>query len=279
MLVFALAFAAIGTAACLAVFRWLDTRGALSAVGAATVMLVLFVTLREVKFASDMQRERTKQLATMGRFSQQLAHDLKNPLTALSGSLQFLKKEREKGHSLGDHADFLDLMAEQVQRLRRTVDDYQRIGKIDPICEEVTINDLIRSVVGLQTFASDGISVHTALSLDLQKCTIDSDLIARALENLVRNSVEAMPRGGTITVRTEAVRENLVLLVEDQGLGMDARQRERAFDDFYTTKSTGTGLGLAFVRRVAEAHGGKVSMTSEVGQGTVVRLEIPVRRD
>ena len=100
-----------------------------------------------------------------------------------------------------------------------------------------------------------------------------------ALENLVRNALEAMPDGGTLVVRTERAASTdatgVVISVEDAGAGMDARTRERAFDDFYTTKATGSGLGLAFVRRVAEAHGGEVSLTSRVGVGTVVRMRLP----
>ncbi len=92
----------------------------------------------------------------------------------------------------------------------------------------------------------------------------------------MRNALEAMPRGGVLTVRTRTEDSGVVLSVEDTGEGMNARTRERAFDDFYTTKTTGSGLGLAFVRRVVEAHGGRVTLTSHEGRGTTVTLRLPV---
>ena len=117
----------------------------------------------------------------------------------------------------------------------------------------------------------------------MPECDADADLVGGALENLVRNAVEAMPDGGTLRIVTRAERAgeqtDLVLSVEDTGVGMDARRAERAFDDFFTTKPTGTGLGLAFVRRVALAHGGTASLTSDVGKGTRVELRLPAVAD
>jgi signal transduction histidine kinase len=113
------------------------------------------------------------------------------------------------------------------------------------------------------------------LAPDLSRCEVDGDLLGGALQNVIRNAMEAMPKGGTIVVRTERAKGgDVVISVEDSGEGMDARKAERALDDFFTTKPQGSGLGLAFVRRVAEAHRGEVTLTSEVGIGTVVRLRL-----
>jgi signal transduction histidine kinase len=125
---------------------------------------------------------------------------------------------------------------------------------------------------------------NVELGLDLAdalpECDADADLVASALENVVRNAFEAMPRGGTLRIGTRldvpaAGDAAIVVRVQDTGEGMDARRAERAFDDFYTTKATGSGLGLAFVRRVALAHGGNVSLASRPGEGTRVELRLP----
>ena len=125
--------------------------------------------------------------------------------------------------------------------------------------------------------------MNVELAEGLPPCRADREMLSRVLENLVRNAMEAMPDGGTVTVRTArsggGAREagaSVVLSVEDTGCGMDARTRERAFDDFFTTKATGSGLGLAFVHRVVEAHGGQLSLESEQGRGTVVSVRLPV---
>ena len=218
-------------------------------------------------------------LATLGRFSAQMAHDLKNPIAALKGAAQFLKEEHAQKRPWDDKGDFLDLLLEQVERLDRVVSTYQRLGRVEPLNRLLDMNRLVEDVLSLQSFAGyPNVKFERVLETGLPKCSGDYDLLANALENLVRNACEAMPQGGTLTVRTR--REALdgagvVLSVEDTGEGMDARTRERAFDEFFTTKASGSGLGLAFVRRVVEAHGGEVSLTSREGRGTIVSLRLP----
>jgi signal transduction histidine kinase len=214
----------------------------------------------------------------MGRFSAQLAHDLKNPIAALKGATQFLREERQRSHGSSDpQNEFFDLIAEQVGRLERVVDSYQRLARVEPVASAIDVNDVVRRVVASQAFAANGkISLQTRLEEGLPPCRADRDLLASALENLVRNSFEAMPGGGTVMVRTSREEDTVVLTVEDTGQGMDARTRERAFDAFYTTKPTGSGLGLAFVRRVIDAHGGDVALNSKEGAGTALTLRLPL---
>jgi signal transduction histidine kinase len=209
-----------------------------------------------------------------------MGHDLKNPLAALKGALQFLVEEETRGHSLQEHGQFLQLMSTQVERMGRVIDDYQRLGRVEVERREVRPSELVEAVLALQTLAPPpNVVIRTAFSEPVSVCAIDTDLFSGALENLVRNGIEAMPDGGTLTVKVEPVKEDrgvgLVLSVEDTGTGMDVREAAQAFDDFYTTKTSGSGLGLAFVRRVAHAHGGRVDLSSEPGRGTVVSLYLP----
>jgi signal transduction histidine kinase len=264
----------------IAVFEWLGGRSVV-ALGVVTGVLGAAIAFREIRYAQAIRSARSEQLVTMGRFSRQLAHDLKNPLTALSGAIQFLLRERAAGRPLEENAHFLDMMAEQAARLRGVVDDYERIARVEPVRLPIAINDLVRGVLSLQPFAArEGIDVKAQLADDLPECNADRDLVATALENLLRNAFESMPSGGTVTVRTEKTQgaePRIAISVEDQGVGMDARDQARAFDDFFTTKAGGMGLGLAFVRRVAHAHGGHVSLSSRVGRGTLVSFQIPAQ--
>src|SRR5260221_110469 len=201
-------------------------------------------------------------------------------LAALKGALQFLKEEQKQGRSLAAHQEFLDLMLDQVERLHRIVDEYQRMGRVEPVCTPGNINDVVRDVLAIQPASvTDGMQVVTELEDALPTCHFDRDLITRAFENLVQNAFEAMPQGGTLAVRTERAphtADTIAVSVTDSGTGMDVRQAEHAFDDFYTTKAQGSGLGLSFVRRVAEAHGGHVALKSDLGKGTTIRIELPV---
>jgi two-component system, NtrC family, sensor histidine kinase HydH len=263
----------------LAVFRWLGTQWATLVLGTVTLAFLLLVFAREIWFGMQHREERTRELATVGRFSQQMAHDLRNPMAALKGALQFLEEEHKQGRPLDRQREFLELMLEQVDRVERVIGQYQRLGRVTPSASLLRIDDVVRGVLGLQAFAaSANVRLVFEPSDAVPPCSIDGDLVARMVENLVRNAFEAMPEGGTVTVRTAVSEEaeRVLLSVEDEGTGMDPRVLERAFDDFYTTKASGTGLGLPFVRRVAEAHGGSVSLASQLGRGTTVRVALPI---
>ncbi|MBN8469655.1 two-component sensor histidine kinase [Corallococcus exiguus] len=272
----AVVLALVGVLAYLVLFRAFAAESGALVVGTTAITFALLAAARRGVTAFVTQRERLEQLATLGRFSAQMAHDLKNPIAALKGAAQYLKEEHARGHSWDAHGDFLDLLLEQVERLDRVAGTYQRLARVEPLRRPLDLNRLVEGVLSLQAFATPGaVELKKELAPGLPECAGDEDLLANALENLVRNAFEAMPEGGTLTVRTLRDGGAVVVEVQDTGSGMDARTRERAFDDFFTTKATGSGLGLAFVRRVAEAHGGTASLTSGEGHGTILRLRLP----
>jgi signal transduction histidine kinase len=174
----------------------------------------------------------------------------------------------------------LDLMLNQVSRMSRVIEDYRRMARLEVERQSLDARDFVASVLALQSLAPPaGVVVKSEVPAAPLECQIDPELLARALENLVRNALEAMPGGGTLTVSLERLQTEVtggvILSVADTGVGMDARQAARVFDDFYTTKAEGSGLGLSLVRRVAQAHGGHVELSSEPGRGTRVVLSLP----
>jgi len=252
--------------------------------GSLAVTIALVAASRRWAIDAALQKERVAQLARLGRFSAQMAHDLKNPLAAVKGAAQLLREDvanLPRTSSGGPSPpELVDLVVEEVDRLARLVDTYGRLARIDLARAPTDVNDIVRDVVALHEVARrTSVKLKADLGPELPRCDADRDMLTSVLENLVRNAVEALPvAGGTIAVRTlraPAGQTGVVVVVEDDGAGMDAKTRERAFDDFFTTKPTGSGLGLAFVKRVVEAHGGDVSLTSAPGRGTVVRLRLP----
>jgi signal transduction histidine kinase len=272
----------VGLGSYLAIFEWLRGNVAVLMAATATVTLTLVAALRRLGKGYVARRDRVEGLTAMGRLSAQMAHDLKNPLAALKGAIQFLAEETSRGRSVAEQGQFLALLLQQVERIDGVVNDYQRLGTMQPRPSLVHLNETVREVLALQPFAARGIVVETSLDEELPPCSVDRDLVSRALENLVRNAVEAMPNGGAVRVRTLALGSRarptgVQVAVQDTGPGMDARQAERAFDEFFTTKAQGSGLGLAFVRRVVRAHAGRVKIDSNTGQGTIVTMRFPVR--
>jgi signal transduction histidine kinase len=273
--------AALGALAYLSVFHAAGNSAALLVFGTVAVTLILLAAARLAVDTVISRRDQLVRFATLGRMSTQMAHDLKNPLAALKGAAQLLREERLQGRSIDDKVEFLDLLVEQSDRLEVAIEKYQRLGRIEAVRTPVQLNELVRGLVALRTLGGGHeIHVRTDLAGDLPACLLDRELVAGALENLLQNAVEASPSSRPVIVRTAVATarhaRGVLLSVEDHGVGMSARTRQWALDDFFTTKTKGSGLGLPFVRRVAEAHGGEVTLVSKEGAGTTVRLFLPV---
>jgi signal transduction histidine kinase len=270
-----------GVVACLVRFRLLASQTGLLVLATGIVTLTLVLVVRQLARGAEAKRVRTRELATLGRFAAQMAHDFKNPLAALKGAAQFLKEDLSNEQRSSRRATFVDLMLDQIDRLDATITVYQRLARIEPARAKMQINQLVQEVMTLQEFAlSQRIALNAELADSLPSCNADSGLLANALQNLIRNACEAITGDSVITVRTTPSEASeplgVVVSVEDTGAGMDARTCEHAFDEFFTTKPKGSGLGLSFVRRVVEAHGGMVSIASHQGRGTVVRILLPL---
>ncbi|MFO0709020.1 MAG: ATP-binding protein [Sandaracinus sp.] len=269
---------AIGSVALLAHLFLLAVLGeqpTLLALLMVAVTLAAVATLRPLLAMRSESRARTAYLVTLGRFSAQMAHDVKNPLAAIRGAAQFLREERAQGRSIDDQAMFVDLIVEQTERLERVIQDYQRLGRAEAQRAPVTVRALVDEVAEAQRAASSKHTIRVEVDEDGLEAALDRDLVLGALENLVRNAREAMPEGGHVTLRARrASTHAIVLEVEDDGPGMDVRTQEQAFDDFFTTKATGSGLGLAFVGRVATAHHGSARLEAVEPHGTRVVLTL-----
>jgi two-component system, NtrC family, sensor histidine kinase HydH len=278
--VFALSLAALGVAAHVAAFQLLGTDPALVVVLVLLLTFMSMAVFRQVALGLRTQREQLENLAQLGRLSAQLAHDLKNPLAALRGAAQLLETELSRGGRLDEQRQFLSLIVDQADRLRRVVDEYQRLGRLELARQVADLNGIVRDAVKLQPFASSSpVNVEELLAAPLPPCEVDVELVTNALQNLLRNAAQAMPSGGQIRVETREEGAGdiryVVLAVADTGVGMDPRTVERAFEEGFTTRRDGTGLGLAFVRRVAKAHGGRVVLHTREGRGTRVEMWLP----
>jgi two-component system, NtrC family, sensor histidine kinase HydH len=279
---YVLALLGAGTAVYIALFGFRDAMALRLVLGTIFVTIPLVVTSRRWAEESALRKEKVSQLATLGRFSAQIAHDIKNPLAALKGAGQLLRDDAAAWPANAaapagpKPVELVDLMLEEIDRISRVVDAYGRMARVDVTLAPTDVNEVVTKVVSLQALArSSTVRLSTKLAEGLPCCNADGDMLGSVIENLVRNAIEASRAGGSVTVLTEAAPDGIVVRVEDDGVGMDAQTRERAFDDFFTTKTTGSGLGLAFVQRVVQAHGGEVSLTSTPGHGTVVRVRLP----
>lgn len=219
---------------------------------------------------------RTCALATLGAAATRVAHELRNLLAGIDLAAAMLADQ------CADDPDLARLSAQLllgVKRLGAVASNVLTVGR--PLALEAGPLDVTRLVAETLAAAAPairGASVRVRHRAPAHKVWVlgDADRLRQALLNLTINAVQAMPDGGVLSVRTRVVVDLVEIAVSDTGIGMDRATRARAFEPFFTTRVKGTGLGLAVVREIAEAHGAGVSLSSRPGRGTIVRLRLPL---
>jgi nitrogen fixation/metabolism regulation signal transduction histidine kinase len=224
-----------------------------------------------------------ERVAAWRELARRLAHDLKNPLFPIQLSLETLRRAAEPEPTASDARPFRELvrassdtMLEALRSLRTIVAEFDEFARLPrPRFEPTDLNELAEQVLALYRPRAEGVRIERQLQADLPLVPADRDLIARALGNLVANALDAMPGGGTLTVRTQAAPGHARLEVADSGPGLAEEERARAFAPYYTTKPGGTGLGLAIVQGIVADHHGRVEVHSEPGRGATFTIVLP----
>ncbi|HZC22112.1 MAG TPA: ATP-binding protein, partial [Candidatus Binatia bacterium] len=232
------------------------------------------------------QRERliqSERVAAWRELARRLAHELKNPLFPLQLTVENLLRAREQSPEQFDEVfhESANTLLGEIQNLKTIIGRFSEFSKMpQPLWQSVQINDVVQGVAQLfqAQFEAPGraaISCRLELDNNLNPIAADPDLLHRALSNLVLNAMDAMPSGGTLTLRTGATDGKVAVEVADTGSGLTREECERIFTPYYTSKQHGTGLGLAIVQSVVTDHGGKISVRSEPGSGTAFTIELP----
>jgi two-component system NtrC family sensor kinase len=222
--------------------------------------------------------QRAERLAAVGRISAHITHEIRNPLNSLGLNAELLAEEIEQGASTEARA-LVGAITREVDRLNAVAEEYLRFARLPRLV--MAREDLNEIVGGLLDFVTPemqgaGVAVERELAPDLPAVRGDEGQLRAAFLNLFRNSREAMSGGGTLRVRSvRAADGGVEVTVSDTGSGIPPEQLERIFDPFFSTKSGGTGLGLAFSLQVVKEHGGAIQCQSEVGRGTTFAVRIP----
>lgn len=241
---------------------------------------------QDISLQKKMEEEnrRRQWLAKIGEVSAGMAHEIRNPLAALSGSMQVLRKDLQPSD---DNRPLLDLALRETERLNGIVSDFLQYARPRPLnLKEYDINELVQGTVSMleQTTEYGGrIRFVRHLAPGSVVALLDPDQMQQVCWNLGLNACQAMPAGGTLTVATNRGGggsgamdgESVEIVFEDTGQGITEEHRDKIFDPFFTTKEEGTGLGLSVVHRIMEDHRGRVQVESVPGMGTRVRLTLP----
>jgi signal transduction histidine kinase len=217
----------------------------------------------------------TRQVAAVGELAASIAHEIKNPLAGISCALQVLA---ETSPAADARRPVIDEVLAQVRRLDRTVRDLLVFARpISPQPAPVSVAETAEwvraNIQSLPSFAR--VRVVQDIRPDAEQVSADPQLLRDVMLNLFLNAADAMPDGGTITVRSTREGPLVAVEVRDTGAGIPPGVRELLFRPFFTTKTRGTGLGLSICRKIVEAHGGRITVDSEVGRGTAILIHMP----
>ena len=223
----------------------------------------------------SLRLQASERMASMGRMASGVAHEVRTPLGAIQGAAEILGEDFPEGHP---RRPFFEILLEEIGRLKRVVEDFLDLGRPIPLNPRpVALAEAVREV--FQSLGPEAARVGVELHNHAQEEAVvraDPLRLHQALANLVLNGLQASPSGGSLTVRTEGAPGFWTVLVEDEGPGLPPGEEGRIFEPFFTRRKEGTGLGLALVKQIAQAHGGSVEGRNRPGGGSVFALALPV---
>ena len=244
-------------------------------------MSVIFYTqhrhLREVK-TLEAEMERGERLATVGNLAAAVAHEIRNPLNAVSMGIQRLRVEFEPAPR-DEYLRMVDLVQGEVRRLNVIVEEFLSLARPMSLKRgPIVVAGLLDEVLSLVESQACGAGIATAREIPegLPMLYADRDRIKQVLLNVVLNGIQAMPSGGTLEISAAAAGGTLTVTVADTGSGIAPDVLPKVFEPYVTTKAKGLGLGLAIARRIVEAHGGTIEAESEPGRRTRFRFALPL---
>jgi len=233
--------------------------------------------------AAKLQAER---LAMVGTMAAQVAHEVRNPLGSITLNLDLIQKEfsnlaEGRTYSPEEGRGLVIEIREEVSRIQRVIEDYLQFARLPkPQLRRVELNERLDQKLDFMHGEFEHARVKPRTHFDPAAKTINADAeqLWQAMLNLIRNSLDAMPNGGELTVGTWREAGQVRLRVSDTGKGMSAEQLKQVFAPFFTTKPNGTGLGLALVQQITTEHGGHVECESAPGKGSTFTIFLPVEK-
>jgi signal transduction histidine kinase len=220
----------------------------------------------------------SEKFAAMGKTAASIAHEIKNPLVSIGGFARLVHRKTKDR----DNRDSLQIVINETARLENLLQNILSFARPpEPKPEESNLNKLVAEVVRLVgqeiKETKRKIEIKTDLHVGDLIMEFDGDLIKQVVLNLGRNAIQAMVKGGELTLKTDVNGDYAQVIVSDTGVGIPEHVQESLFTPFFTTKSTGTGLGLAVAKQVVVKHGGFIDFHSEQDRGSVFTVNLPYR--
>ncbi len=223
---------------------------------------------------SQEQLLRAQRLGVIGELAGMVGHDLRNPLTSIAGATYYLKKQWNPSQT-SRVLEMLELIEKNISYSNKIINDlldYSREIKLD--ITEISPNRAIKNALSLVEIP-DRVKLKNLVK-DEPRLKADVEKLTRAFVNIIKNAVDAMPRGGTLTIRIKSSNGILAFVFSDTGIGISNETMKKIWTPLFTTKAKGMGFGLPICKRIVEAHGGSINVKSAFRKGTVFTISIPV---
>jgi two-component system sensor histidine kinase HydH len=229
---------------------------------------------------AEAEVRRSERLAALGQLTAGLAHELRNPMSTMKTSAELLS--RTVGEENPIAREMAGYILDEVDRTNSLITRFLDFARPQHLKMEkgdlaAMLDHAIEQFEREKSDAAASVTVFKNYSPDVPPIAFDAELMERVIYNLVMNAAQASPPGGVVTVKTRQIEDQVEIAVIDRGTGIDPANRESIFNPFFTTKSAGVGLGLAIVSKIVDEHGGRITVESTPGEGSVFLVFLPLR--
>ena len=224
---------------------------------------------------------RSERLAALGQLTAGLAHELRNPLGTMKTSAQLLSRQVSKENAVAQEmAGFITSEVDRTNSLITRFLDFARPQHLKLETADITtmLDTAISRFEREQKNSSTSVTIFKNYSPDVPPVRFDAELMEHVIANLLLNAAQASPPGGVVTVKTQSDESEVEVAVIDRGSGIDPKNIENIFNPFFTTKTEGIGFGLAIISKIVDEHGGRITVESALGEGSVFRVFLPLKR-
>ncbi|MFH0883998.1 MAG: ATP-binding protein [bacterium] len=244
-------------------------------------VLEFFEDLRPLR-ELQTRMQQSASLAALGEMAAQVAHELRNPLAGVQGFAQFLQEDIEETHPSRKIAEKIMVGVKDIDRIASRLLEFTR--PMSPNCQEVDLCEILEQETELaraELADREDVALELEVPRERVKVWCDGSLIKQAVLNLLKNAMQALNESGgkiLISLHWDLLRNRVHIMVSDNGIGIEEGTLPKIFNPFFTTRSQGTGLGLAMVKKIVEAHRGTIDVTSRLGERTNFLIELPIAR-
>jgi signal transduction histidine kinase len=234
--------------------------------------------LVEVK-ALEAEVAHRERLSALGNLAATVAHEIRNPLNAISMGLQRLKIEFQPTEDPDQYSHLNELMLGEARRLNSIVEQFLSLARpVEVKAEALPLQEILKELAALEESHArqSSVRIRVVAAPNLPALKADPNHLTQVLLNLMLNGLQAMPHGGTLTLEAKTSNSNFIIAVTDTGTGIAPENLSRIFEPYFTTKAQGSGLGLAISRRIIEAHGGTITVSNQAGGGCRFEITLPL---